>query len=98
MQTEKSQLEGERIMLETRFTEFPALSVDPKIGISRPTSENNVLLIFLSSTLKVVSNHSSFLVFLTFYVASSVILPYIILLRTSFGIFHGAACDVTSEI
>ena len=33
MQTEKSQPEGERIMPEMRFTEFPALSVDPGVGI-----------------------------------------------------------------
>ena len=33
MQTEKSQPEGKRIMPETRFTDFPALSVDPKVGI-----------------------------------------------------------------
>ena len=32
MQTEKSQSEGKRIMPETRFTEFPALSVDPGLG------------------------------------------------------------------
>ena len=35
MQTEKSVPEGKRIMPETRFTEFPALSVDPRVGISR---------------------------------------------------------------
>ena len=35
MQIEKSQPEGERIMWETRFTEFPALSVDPRVVISR---------------------------------------------------------------
>ena len=35
MQTETSQPEGRRIMPETRFTEFPALSVDPRVGISR---------------------------------------------------------------
>ena len=29
MQTEKSKPEGKRIMPETRFTEFPALSVEP---------------------------------------------------------------------
>ena len=32
MQTEKSQPEGKRIMPETRFTSFPALSVDPSLG------------------------------------------------------------------
>ena len=42
MQTEKSQLEGKRIMPETRFTEFPALSVDPRCGISSSASETNV--------------------------------------------------------
>ena len=35
LQTEKSQLKGKRIMPETRLTEFPALSVDPRVGISR---------------------------------------------------------------
>ena len=35
MQTEKSQPEEKRIMPEMRFIEFPALSVDPRIGISR---------------------------------------------------------------
>ena len=39
MQTEKSQPEGKRIMPETRFTELPALSVDPRVEISRPVSE-----------------------------------------------------------
>ena len=32
---EKSQPEGKRIMPETRFTEFPAVSVDPRVNISR---------------------------------------------------------------
>ena len=41
MQTEKSQFEGERIMPETRFTEFPALSVDSRVGISRSASETD---------------------------------------------------------
>ena len=35
MQTEKSKPEGKRIEPETRFTEFPAFSVDPMVGISR---------------------------------------------------------------
>ena len=34
MQTEKSQPEGKRIMPGTRFTEFPALFVDPRVEIS----------------------------------------------------------------
>ena len=33
MQTEKSQPSGQQIMPEMRFTEFPALSVDPRVGI-----------------------------------------------------------------
>ena len=32
MQMEKSQPEGKRIMPETKFTSFPALSVDPRVG------------------------------------------------------------------
>ena len=35
MQTEKSQPEGKQIKPETKFTEFPALSVDLRFGISR---------------------------------------------------------------
>ena len=38
MQTEKSQSEGKRIM-----PEIPALSVDPRIGISRSASEKTLL-------------------------------------------------------
>ena len=34
--------EGKRIMPGTRFTEFPALSVDPRDEISRSASETNV--------------------------------------------------------
>ena len=41
VQTEKSQPEGKRIMPETRFTEFSALSVDPEVGISRSASETD---------------------------------------------------------
>ena len=39
MQTEKSIPEGKRIMPETRFTLFPAFSVDLRVGISRSASE-----------------------------------------------------------
>ena len=42
MQTEKSQPEGELIMPETRFTEFPPLSVYPRVGISRSAWETKV--------------------------------------------------------
>ena len=41
MQNEKSQPEGKRIIPETRFTEFPALSVDPRVGISRSALETD---------------------------------------------------------
>ena len=41
MQTEKSQPEGKRIVPETRFTEFPALFVDPRVGISRSSLETH---------------------------------------------------------
>ena len=41
MQIEQSRPEGKRIMPETRFTELPALSFDPKVGISRSASETN---------------------------------------------------------
>ena len=42
MQTEKTQPESKRIMPETRFTSFPAFSVDPRVGISRSASEIDV--------------------------------------------------------
>ena len=54
MQTEKSQPKGKRIMPETRFTDFPALSVDPRVGISRSASEIDAWLIFLPMTLKLL--------------------------------------------
>ena len=41
MQTEKSQPKDKWIMLERRFTEFPALSIDPRVGISRSELETN---------------------------------------------------------
>ena len=62
----KSQPDGKRIIPETRFTEFPALSVDPRVGISRPASETDVYLLFLPMILKIINNHLSFS---TFYVA-----------------------------
>ena len=42
MLTEKSKPEYKRIMPETRFNEFSALSVDPRVGISRSVSETDV--------------------------------------------------------
>ena len=47
MQTEKSHPEGKRIMLETRFTEFPALFIDPRVWISWSASEIDGPLFFL---------------------------------------------------
>ena len=70
MQTEKSQLKGERIMPEMRFTEFPALSVDPRVRIIWSASETYVGLFFLPMTIKIIFYHSSFLSFLTFYAES----------------------------
>ena len=42
MQTEKSLLEGKRIIPEMRFTEYLALSVYPRVGISQFASETDV--------------------------------------------------------
>ena len=39
MQIEKSLSEGKRIMPETRFTEFPAVSVGPGVGVSHSVWE-----------------------------------------------------------
>ena len=47
MKTEKSQPEGKRMMPEKRFTEFQALSVDTRDGISRSASEIDDWLFFL---------------------------------------------------
>ena len=41
MLTEKSQPKGKRIMLETRFASFPALSDNPRVGVSRSASETD---------------------------------------------------------
>ena len=38
MQIENTKAEGKRIMSETTFTEFPTLSVDPRVEISRYAS------------------------------------------------------------
>ena len=65
MQTEKSQPEGKGIIPETRFTEFPVLSVDPRVEISRSASETDDCLFFLPMTLKMMIHHSTFLLFLT---------------------------------
>ena len=41
MQMEKYQPNGKWVMPETRFTKFPALSVDPKVGIALSASETD---------------------------------------------------------
>ena len=69
MKTEISQPKGKQIMPETWFTEFPELSVDLRVGVSPPASETNVWLFFLPMTIKIIIYQSSFLLFLTFYVA-----------------------------
>ena len=48
MQIEKSQPDGKWIKPETMFTEFPALSIDPRVGISRSALETSDLLFFLT--------------------------------------------------
>ena len=63
MQTEKSQPEGKQIMLETSFTEFPALSVDQRgetFGLHRRPMFDYFSYIM---TLKIIKYHSSFLSF-----------------------------------
>ena len=47
MQTEKFQPNVKRIMSNTRFTEFPTLSVDPRLVISLSASESESLITFL---------------------------------------------------
>ena len=69
MQPEKFQPESKRIMPETRFAEFLALSADQRVGISWSALETNVGLFFLPMTLKIIKYHSSFLLLMTFYVA-----------------------------
>ena len=51
MQTEKFQPEGKQIMPETGFNEFPALSVDPKVGISVCIGDQ-CLIILLANDIK----------------------------------------------
>ena len=48
MQTKKSQPLSQRIMLETRLTLFPALSVYPRCGISRSASKANDKILFMT--------------------------------------------------
>ena len=88
MQTENSQPEGKRIMPETRITEFPTLSVDPRVGIS----ENYVRLFFLTYDIK------------KYCLSLAICFIFEILCRitTFLNVFHcfsrGLMRDVTSEI
>ena len=43
----KSQPEGELIMLKAKFTKFPALSVDTRVGIFQSASETDDKILFL---------------------------------------------------
>ena len=69
MQIEKSQPEGKQVMPEMRFTQFPASSVDPRVGISLSALDTDVWLFFLPATLKIIFYHLSFHIVFTFYVA-----------------------------
>ena len=63
MKTKKSQPEGKQIMPETRLTKFPALSVDPRVGIFGSALETDDYFYSL------MKYHSSFLLFMTLYTA-----------------------------
>ena len=53
MQTKKSETESKRIMPETRFTEFPALSADPRVRISWTASKTDDSLFFVPIIVKI---------------------------------------------
>ena len=79
MQTENSHSEGKWIMPETRFTEFPAFSVDPRVGISRSAPETEVRLSFLPMTLELLNIIRHFFHY-------DILTSHKDLLRTSFGV------------
>ena len=78
-------------MPEMRFIEFPALSVDPEVGISGFASEAKCLIIFLTHDIKIIIYNSSLILFLSFYLAKR---PFLNVIRC----LNGSACDATSEI
>ena len=78
-------------MPETRFAEFPALSVDPMSGFLGLHRRPFLLLFFLPLTVKIIIYHLSILLFLT-------LMSQNVLHRTSFGVFVWDTCDVTSKI
>ena len=47
-------------MPETRFIEFTALSIDPRVGIFQSALETDAWLFFLSMALQMIEFHSSF--------------------------------------
>ena len=70
MQTEKSQREGKGIIVETRFTEFLALSIDPRDWISRSAGRDQCLIIFLTYD---INNHDkSFVISFIFDILSRI--------------------------
>ena len=68
MHPEKSQPEGKRIEPETRFTEFSELSIGPGLGFLG-LRQRPIFDFFPFLTLKCFNHHSSFISFMTFYVA-----------------------------
>ena len=83
MGTEKSQPESKQIMLEKRFTEFLALSIDPRIGISWSASETDVWLI---NTYDIKNYYLLFVISFIF----DILCRINDLLQTSFHVFHSA--------
>ena len=63
IRTEKSQPEGKWIMLETRFTEFPALSIGPRVGFLSLHWRLMTGYFFSPMTLKIIVYHSTLLLF-----------------------------------
>ena len=70
MQTEKSLPKGKRIMPKTRFTEFSALSVDPRMGISLSASTIDDLL-FVLHILKIIEVFLFYISRFCLYIANS---------------------------
>ena len=47
MQIEKSQTEGKRIMLKMRYSKFPALSIDLRVGVFRSALDRDYFFPYL---------------------------------------------------
>ena len=65
----KIQIEIKREMPETRYTEIPAQSVDPRVRISQSASETIFWLFLFHMTSEILFIIRHFLYFFTFYVA-----------------------------